>query len=231
MDAVVLAGGLGTRLRSIVPDLPKPMAPVAGRPFLEILLTLLARKGVQRAVLSVGYRAEVIQTHFGAHFGGIELAYAVETEPLGTGGALRAALGRCQGEQALVVNGDTFLDLDLNALQAHWAQHRRPLIVGREVPDTTRFGRLVVDGTRMAGFAERGTGGAGVINMGHYVLPTDLFAPWPELPARFSFEADFLVPRAAELRFEVFVTHGLFIDIGVPEDFQRAQTELAGCAP
>ena len=82
----------------------------------------------------------------------------------------------------------------------------------------------------MAGFAARGTGGAGVINMGHYVLPTDLFMPWSDLPARFSFEADFLAPRAAELRFDVFVTRGLFIDIGVPEDFQRAQVELAGYA-
>ena len=230
MDAVVLAGGLGTRLRSVLPNLPKPMAPVAGRPFLEILLTMLARKGVQRAVLSVGYRADVIQSYFGPRFNGLELVYEVEAEPLGTGGALRAALARCQSEQALVVNGDTFLDLEIDALQARWAQHRRPLIVGREVPDTARFGRLVVEDNRMAGFAERGTGGAGVINMGHYVLPTHLFAPWPELPPRFSFEADFLAPRSAGLGFEVFVTRGLFIDIGVPEDFLRAQIELAGFA-
>ena len=230
MDAVVLAGGFGTRLRSVVPDLPKPMAPVAGRPFLEILLAMLARKGVQRAVLSLGYQAEVIVRHFGSRFEGIELVHEIETEPLGTGGALRAALARCSSDAALVVNGDTFLDLELDALRARWARDGRPLIVGREVPDTARFGRLETTGPRLQGFAARGAGGPGVINMGHYVLPTGLFAAHPGLPRQFSFEAEFLAPQAAALAFEVFVTQGLFIDIGVPEDYHRAQTELAGYA-
>jgi D-glycero-alpha-D-manno-heptose 1-phosphate guanylyltransferase len=226
LETVVLAGGFGTRLRAVVPDLPKPMAPVAGRPFLEILLSMLAAKGVRRAVLSLGYRAEVIQAHFGRRFAGIELVSEVETEPLGTGGALRAALARCEGDAALVVNGDTFLDLELPALQARWAAGGRPLIVGRAVDDTARFGRLDVEGARLLGFAARGAGGPGVINMGHYVLPTTLF-DGVELPKSFSFEADFLAPRARGLGFEVFVTEGLFIDIGVPEDYARAQAELA----
>ena len=230
MDAVVLAGGFGTRLRSVVPDLPKPMAPVAGRPFLEILLTMLARKGVRRAVLSLGYQAEVIVRHFGPAFEGIQLVHEIETEPLGTGGALRAALARCQSDAALVVNGDTFLDLELDALRTRWQAQRQPLIVGREVPDTARFGRLDMRGSQLQGFAARGAGGPGVINMGHYVLPLDIFTAQPNLPRQFSFEADFLAPQAAALGFEVFVTEGLFIDIGVPEDYARAQTELAGCA-
>lgn len=230
MDAVVLAGGFGTRLRSVVPDLPKPMAPVAGRPFLEILLAMLARKGVRRAVLSLGYQAGVIVQHFGARFEGIELEHEIETEPLGTGGALRTALARCTSEAALVVNGDTFLDLELDALRARWAFDGSPLIVGREVPDTARFGRLETTGLRLQGFAARGAGGPGVINMGHYVLPTAIFDAHPGLPAQFSFEADFLAPQAAALGFEVFVTQGLFIDIGVPEDYRRAQTELASYA-
>ena len=227
LEAVVLAGGFGTRLRAVVPDLPKPMAPVAGKPFLEILLSMLAKKGVQRAVLSLGYRAEVIQQHFGARFMGIELVSEVETEPLGTGGALRAALSRCLSDAALVVNGDTFLDLELDALQQRWHDTRRPLIVGRAVDDTARFGRLDVEGTRLLGFAARGAGGPGVINMGHYVLPTTLFDGHAQLPKSFSFEADFLAPAARTRGFEVFVTEGLFIDIGVPEDYARAQTELA----
>ncbi len=230
MEAVVLAGGFGTRLRSVVPDLPKPMAPVAGRPFLEILLAMLAAKGVRLAVLSLGYQADVIVRHFGGSFQGIELVHEIETEPLGTGGALKAALARCSGDAALVVNGDTFLDLELDALRSRWQAQRRPLIVGRELPDTARFGRLSTRGSVLLGFAERGAGGPGVINMGHYVLPTDLFKPYPALPRSFSFEADFLAPHAAELAFEVFVTQGLFIDIGVPEDYRRAQTELAGFA-
>ena len=234
MDAVVLAGGFGTRLRAVVPDLPKPMAPVAGRPFLEILLAMLARKGVRRAVLSLGYQAAVIVRHFGTQFEGIELVHEIETEPLGTGGALRAALARCESEAALVVNGDTFLDLELDALRARWQAQRQPLIVGRAVPDTARFGRLDISDTghrkRLQGFAARGVGGPGVINMGHYVLPLDMLAAQTGLPKQFSFEADFLAPQAAALGFEVFVTAGRFIDIGVPEDYARAQTELAGYA-
>ena len=203
------------------------MAPVANRPFLEILLSMLARKGVTRAVLSLGYRADLIVQHFGARFAGMELAHEIETHPLGTGGALRAALGRCTGAEALVVNGDTFLDLEFDALRARWHRDHRPLIVGREVPDTERFGRLTLAGARLQGFAARGVGGAGTINMGHYVLPTALFRPYPELPAQFSFEGDFLAPRAPALGFDVFHTQGLFIDIGVPSDYLRAQTELA----
>jgi len=227
LEAVVLAGGFGTRLRAVVPDLPKPMAPVAGRPFLEILLSMLAQKGVQRAVLSLGHQADLIVRHFGGRYAGIELVSEIETEPLGTGGALRAALSRCKGDAALVVNGDTFLDLELDALAARWQQRHVPLIVGRAVDDTARFGRLDVSGHVLLGFAARGAGGPGVINMGHYVLPTALFEGQAGLPKSFSFEADFLAPRARELGFEVFVTEGLFIDIGVPEDYARAQHELA----
>lgn len=230
MDAVVLAGGFGTRLRSVVPDLPKPMAPVAGKPFLEILLRMLARKGVRRAVMSLGYQADVIVKHFGDRFAGIELVHEIETTPLGTGGALRAALARCESDAALVINGDTFLDLELDALRARWQAARHPLIVGREVPDTARFGRLDMHGAQLRGFAERGAGGPGVINMGHYVLPSGLFAAHGSLPVQFSFEADFLAPQVRALGFEVFVTQGLFIDIGVPEDYARAQTELAAYA-
>jgi D-glycero-alpha-D-manno-heptose 1-phosphate guanylyltransferase len=178
----------------------------------------------------LGYQADVIVRHFSNAFDGIELVHEIETEPLGTGGALRAALARCESDAALVVNGDTFLDLELDALHARWQAQRQPLIVGREVPDTARFGRLDIDNQTLLGFAARGAGGPGVINMGHYVLPSRLFAAHTELPRQFSFEADFLAPQAAALGFEVFVTAGLFIDIGVPEDYARAQTELAGYA-
>lgn len=230
MDAVVLAGGFGTRLQAVVPDLPKPMAPVAGRPFLEILLTSLAQKGVRRAVLSLGYKAELIVRHFGDRYAGMSLVHEIEREPLGTGGALRAALRRCDGDAALVVNGDTFLDFEHDALIERWRRDSKPLIVGRQVDDAARYGRILVDGERVRGFEEKGHRGAGLINMGHYVLPTSLFGAWPVQPASFSFETDFLTSQAASMQFEVFVTEGRFIDIGVPDDYQRAQTELAEVA-
>ena len=223
MDVVILAGGFGTRLRSFVSDVPKPMAPVAGKPFLEILLASLSNKGITRAVLSLGHMADVVAQHFGSKFQGIDLVYAIETQPLGTGGAIRVALKSCVQQVALVINGDTFLELDVSALETQWNQTGRPFIVGIEVDDTTRFGRLVLDGQRVVGFAEKKAGGSGVINSGHYLLPTDIFDGF-DRPDPFSFEIDFLMPNVQNLDFEVFRTNGLFIDIGVPEDFLRAQT-------
>jgi D-glycero-alpha-D-manno-heptose 1-phosphate guanylyltransferase len=226
MEAVVLAGGLGTRLRQVVPDLPKPMAPVAGRPFLEILLGALAAKGIDRVVLSVGHRAEAITGHFGSRWHGLEIDYAIEATPLGTGGAVRLALSRCRHDPVLVVNGDTFLDLEVDALMRRWRADGAPVLVARAVPDTARFGRLTVDGDRLAGFAEKGVPGPGLINAGCYLVPRNLLAALPA-DRPFSLETDFLVPSGPGAGFSVFVSEGLFIDIGVPEDFTRAQSLLA----
>lgn len=225
-DAVVLAGGHGTRLREVVAHLPKPMAPVAGRPFLELLLGTLAAKGIGRAVLSLGYMAQTVIDHFGPRFAGIELGYAVEATPLGTGGGLRAALARVQTPHALVVNGDTFLDLDLAALAAFHRERGVPLLVGRSVEDAARYGRLRIAAGRVVGFDEKGAAGPGIINAGHLVLPRTVFDAHA-LPERFSFEADFLAAEVARQRFDLFVADGTFIDIGVPDDYRRAQTELA----
>jgi D-glycero-alpha-D-manno-heptose 1-phosphate guanylyltransferase len=213
-----------------VPDLPKPMAPVCGRPFLELLLGALRAKGVRRAVLSLGYRADMIRAHFGNHFGDLALDYEIETVALGTGGAIRRALVRCRGNAALVVNGDTMLDLDVDALDARWNATRRPQIVVCHVDDTARYGRVEAEGRRLIGFAEKGVAGPGWINSGYYVLPLTVFAGYT-LPDAFSFESDFVVPHLAALEFEVFATDGAFIDIGVTEDFRRAQTELARWVP
>lgn len=227
MEAVILAGGLGTRLRTAVPDLPKPMAPVAGRPFLEILLTHLGRQGVKRAVLSLGYKADVVVSHFGAEFRGVSLEYEIEDHPLGTGGALLAAIHRCIEPAVLVVNGDTFLGLDVRAAIEHWQLERNPIIVGKEVEDTARYGSLLLDGQRVIGFAEKGHSGRGVINTGHYVLPRNIFdkSSWPEA---FSFEIDFLSRDILTSRFDVMITNDIFIDIGVPSDYEEAQTLLTG---
>lgn len=229
MDVVVLAGGFGTRLRSLVPDVPKPMAPVAGRPFLELLLGSLARKGVKRVVVSLGHLADVVVGHFGSNFDGMELVYEIEDHPLGTGGAIRVALSRCSGDAALVVNGDTFLDLELDQLLACWERNTRPMIVCRAVPDTSRYGRIEISGDQILAFAEKGKGGIGMINTGHYILPTQLLSD-KSLPAAFSIETDYLARAVTEQRFDAFVTEGQFIDIGIPDDYSRAQTELAHLA-
>lgn len=227
MEAIVLAGGFGTRLRELVPELPKPMAPVAGRPFLEILLTSLAHKGFRRVVLSLGYMAETVAAHFGNQFLEIELVYEVENTPLGTGGAVRQALTRCNEDHVFVFNGDTYLDLEVADVEAHWQIHLLPIIVAREVPDTARYGRLVTSGGRVTGFLEKGMAGSGLINAGCYVLPVDILNGFA-VGQPFSLEADFMAKTVNVMNIDVFVTKGHFIDIGVPADYMLAQTELAG---
>ncbi len=227
MDAIILAGGLGTRLRPMVPNLPKPMAPVAGRPFLEILLASLASKGFRRVVLSLGYMADKVVGHFGSRFAGIELTYEIEPAPLGTGGALRQAMSRCHADHVFVFNGDTYLDLEAQVVEAQWQKHHAPIIMACEVQNTARYGRLYINGEQVLGFAEKGVAGPGLINAGCYVLPTDILNGFP-VGEPFSLEADFLAKVVGKQRFDLFVTHGLFIDIGVPEEYARAQTELAG---
>jgi D-glycero-alpha-D-manno-heptose 1-phosphate guanylyltransferase len=226
MEAIVLAGGFGTRLRSIVADVPKPMAPVAGRPFLELLLSSLKRKGFTRAILSIGYMAEIITSYFETHDVGLQIAYEIETAPLGTGGALAAAMRHVTQDRTFVFNGDTFLDLEVGALDAMWPGDRSPIVVARRVGDTERYGRLEADRDRISKFSGSGIRGAGLINAGCYLLPRAIFER-QNLPAAFSFEQDYLA-RCAAASLRVFVTNGLFIDIGVPEDYRRAQTELAG---
>lgn len=226
MEAVVLAGGFGTRLRPVVSDVPKPMAPIGGRPFLEILLDSLAHKGFKRVILSLGCMAEKISDHFGPCFADLELIYVIEDTPLGTGGAVRLAMTAVKHDHLFVFNGDTYIDLEVDELERQWQKSRLPIVVGKQAPDTSRYGRLVVDKGRITGFTEKGIPGPGLINAGCYVLPAKMLERFP-LNQPFSIETDCLVPEVANGKVEVFVTEGMFIDIGIPEDYERAQSLLA----
>lgn len=225
MDAIILAGGLGTRLREVVPALPKPLAPVAGKPFLAWILQSLAGSGtVTRVILSVGYRAGMIEAAFGSHFAGLELSYMRETEPLGTGGAMRLALANVRGTAALVLNGDSFADFDPQGLvAAHRAGGRSLTVSLASVADVARYGRVQVDGLSIIDFAEKGGSGPGQINAGIYAMAADLLGDLA-LPGRFSFETDFLMPRLQMLRPNAYSLGGRFIDIGVPDDYRLAQS-------
>ncbi|MDD1649852.1 MAG: nucleotidyltransferase family protein [Methylococcaceae bacterium] len=223
MQAIVLAGGLGTRLRSVVPDLPKPMAPVAGRPFLAWVLDRLVEAGFESAVLAVGYRHEAIREHFGERYRGLPLHYSVEATPLGTGGAIRLAADCVTERPVFVLNGDTYLELDYRAMQDAHRQARGSLSVAVcSVPDVSRYGALELEAGHLHGFLEKGRAGPGFINAGVYLLSSDILR---QIPAGepFSFEQQLLVPRIGELRPLAFHTSGRFIDIGIPEDFERAQ--------
>lgn len=228
MEVIVLAGGMGTRLRAAVPDLPKPMAPIGARPFLEVLIESLKRKGFRRVILSVGYKAEVIEAYFARNpSDALELVFEVESKPLGTGGAIARALKKCREDHVFVVNGDTFLDFEADQMEALWQRSRLPLIVGRKVSDTARYGRIEADESgRIYRFREKTDRGAGIINGGCYLLPTNIMDRFPP-NKKFSFEDDFLRSEVEIREMRLFVTEGYFIDIGIPEEYQRAIGELA----
>lgn len=227
MEAIVLAGGLGTRLASRLQGVPKPMAPVAGRPFLEILLTQLQHAGCTRAILSVGHLHEVIQNHFGSSFQGMQVDYAIETIPLGTGGAIRLALEQANEDAVLTMNGDTFRQIDYAAMMRfHLAEGATATMAVAHQPEIARYGGVVIERNRVVAFIEKGRSGPGWINAGAYVLSRNL--EWPEhLGEKFSIETDFFMREVAQLRPAAYETSGYFLDIGIPEDLDRAQTELA----
>lgn len=226
MEAIVLAGGLGTRLRSRINGIPKPMAPVAGRPFLEILLNRLAEAGCGRTLLSVGYLGDVISDHFGASWKGMPVAYVTEDSPLGTGGAIRRALEQAEETSVFVFNGDTWLDLDYGAMDGlHRSSQAVITLALSRVSDMSRYGGVELSGGKISGFIEKGRSGAGWINGGVYILSRNF--PWPaNLAEKFSFETDVLFPLLPSLRHAVFLSSGGFLDIGVPEDLDRAQIDL-----
>ncbi|HSD17986.1 MAG TPA: nucleotidyltransferase family protein [Thermomonas sp.] len=229
-EAIVLAGGFGTRLRGVVDDLPKPLAPVAGRPFLAWVLDRLAGGGMRRCILATGYLSDLIEQRIGTRWQGMDIAYSVEPAPLGTGGAIRLAASRLQGDAAHVLNGDTWLEYDPIALEAAARDAGRPMAIAlARVDDVARYGAVDIDRGRVAGFREKGEAGPGWINAGCYFLGADALAALPARDA-FSFEQDVLQPRVQAGAVAALTATAGFIDIGVPEDYARAQLQFAGGA-
>jgi D-glycero-alpha-D-manno-heptose 1-phosphate guanylyltransferase len=226
MEAIILAGGFGSRLKSVVPDLPKPMAPVNGKPFLQILLETLAVKKFKRVLLSVHFMADTIKDYFGDNYLGMEIVYVYEVFPLGTGGAIRNALDQSQEDKIFVFNGDTYIDVDVDAMSELWEANHNPVLVGRSVQDASRYGALEVRDGYVYSFSEKETSGPGLINAGCYLLPKDILNSF-ELGVPFSFENEFLRVRMAEENFMLHEAQGYFIDIGIPEDYLLAQTTLS----
>jgi len=231
LEAVILAGGLGTRLRSVVSDIPKPMAPVCGRPFLSYLLDQLRAYGVRRAVLATGYRHEVVEAYFAARYGDMALAYAVETEPLGTGGGIRMGLGLCSGQNVVVLNGDTFFDVDLGEMLAFHRKTGADVTVAlKEMVDFDRYGAVKLDGDTITAFQEKQRCHKGYINGGIYIFARELFSGY-DLQEHFSFETDFLGKYLQRLTIAGFRSDGYFIDIGIPEDYEKAGRECDRLIP
>jgi D-glycero-alpha-D-manno-heptose 1-phosphate guanylyltransferase len=230
LEAIVLAGGFGTRLQGIVKDVPKSMALVNKRPFLEYLFDYLIAQGISRAVLSVGYTHEIIVNHFDGHYKSLNIDYAIETEPLGTGGGIRNALWKIEGKQAFAMNGDTIFKIDYQRmLDFHLKKKADATLALFKTKDTARFGLVNVDRTRrIKGFTEKSATAPpqGLINGGVYLIEK-LFLMEPEFRGRFSIEKDCFERYSGHLRFYGFVSDGYFHDIGVPDDYQKAQDDFA----
>lgn len=230
-QAIVLAGGLGTRLRSAVKDVPKPMAPIQGVPFLELLLRYWRRQGVERFILSVGYKAEIIEQHFGNHFEGATVEYAVEQMPLGTGGALMHAFSKLAPcETFLFLNGDTFFEVPVDALQSFHSLNDSDVTFSLFRPSqNTRYSGLPVlpDG-RITEFRSQGASQDPLVNAGVYLFNTEfLKTNWVETPPALSLESQLFsawLQRGARFYGKEFA--GRFIDIGIPEDYHKAHTVL-----
>lgn len=223
-EAVILAGGLGTRLRSAVRDMPKCMAPVGGRPFLWYLLDGLRDTRVRRVVLSLGYLHEAVTDWLDPSEWPFAVVPVIEQEPLGTGGGLRLALSQCQGDRVVVLNGDTLYNADLDALMDR--SSGMPLALAlKPMRDFDRYGAVVLEGERITAFREKAYCASGLINGGIYALDRRLL-DMSAFPERFSFEKEVLEPYAASRRLAGFVDDGYFIDIGIPEDYARSQREL-----
>jgi NDP-sugar pyrophosphorylase family protein len=223
--AVLLVGGLGTRLRSVVPNTPKVLASVGKTSFLELLIEQLRSQGIRRLVMCTGYLADQIETQFGdGRAWGAAIEYSKEERALGTAGAIKNAERFLQDVPAFVVmNGDSFLEVDLSLLMDFHCRHSALATMAvRRVEDTSRYGTVHVDGTgRVTEFAEKtGRGIPGLINGGVYVFSQDVFRHIPQGPA--SLEKD-VFPALLEFGVYAQEQHGMFIDIGTPADYERAQ--------
>lgn len=225
-EAIILAGGFGTRLREAVPDLPKPMAPIADKPFLAWQLDYLIQSGVRRFVFSVGYKADVIRNYFGSEYGGASITYVEESEPLGTGGALQLALHQAQQERVFVFNGDTLCEANLQQLRAQVKDKADAVgVFVKQVEDVARYGSIKCDASNLVvSFGEKALQGPGFINAGIYDLPRDLFNGRDLVPP-FSFETAVLQNLVGNNLFAVPAGE-FFIDIGIKDDFLKAQSVI-----
>ncbi len=226
-EAIILAGGLGTRLRSVVPELPKCMAPVADRPFLDYVIEYLQKQGIRKFIFALGYKSEIIERFLKSGLAASGYQLSIEHEPLGTGGAIRLAAAQATAASVLVLNGDTFFDIDVRELAAFHESHAADCSLSlKPMHDFDRYGvvELGKDHT-VKNFHEKKRYASGLINGGVYALSVEQFIK-EDLPPVFSFEKDYLEKYYTRRRILGLVQDRYFIDIGIPEDYERAQTEL-----
>lgn len=227
MEAIILAGGFGTRLQSVVSDVPKCMAPVAGHPFLHHLLDSLERAGFRRIILSLGYKHEIVEEWLRKEYHTrMKITTVVEDEPLGTGGAVKLAATRAKDKSVFILNGDTYFEVDYSGIaRLHQLTGAQATLALRKMEHFDRYGivDLDPDSFRITGFREKQPCEEGYINGGVYLVDREQLAT---LPDKCSLEKDYFEPRVHTAIFTGFAEDGYFIDIGIPDDYARIQEDF-----
>ena len=226
-EAIVLAGGLGTRIQAVLPGTPKCMAVVNGKPFLTYVLNYLADQGINKAILSVGYLKDQIINYFGGDYKSLKIEYAIENEPLGTGGAVKLSFGFCKQDEVIVLNGDTCFFPDLKAMEdLHFAATADITIAVKQMTDTARYGLVRTDQSgRISDFREKElASGEGLINGGIYLINRKIVNTFSG--QKFSLENDIFKKSCSEFKMQAFKSDAFFLDIGIPEDYIKAQTMI-----
>jgi len=222
--AIILAGGFGTRLKSVINDLPKPMAMLNSKPFLHYVFLYLTRQGISQAILSVGYKASIIEAYFGDKYLDVEIIYSKEEEPLGTGGGIKRAF-QLVDELAYVMNGDTFFDIELKALQQfHSVTNSDISLALKPMRNFDRYGTVQVQSERITKFEEKKPVEEGLINGGVYFMHKEMLDKIGE--EKFSFEKEVLEKFVGENHINGKIFDNYFIDIGIPEDYAKAQLDF-----
>ncbi|HET9057053.1 MAG TPA: HAD-IIIA family hydrolase [Chitinophagaceae bacterium] len=226
-EAIILAGGLGIRLRSVVSDLPKPMAPVAGNPFLHYVTTLLKKQGIEKFIFATGYKSEAIETWVKNNFSPSSFQLSIEQERLGTGGAIKLACEKATERHVLIINGDTLFHINLKELaETHFANNAHCTLALKPMKNFDRYGVVELnENNSVSCFKEKKYYDSGLINGGVYILDTQQYLS-EQFSGKFSFEKDYLEKFCSQRRFYGVIQNQYFIDIGIPEDFDKAQSEL-----
>ncbi|ADG94572.1 Nucleotidyl transferase [Arcobacter nitrofigilis DSM 7299] len=224
MEAIILAGGFGTRLQTIVKDVPKPMAPINEKPFLEYIFNYLSKYAIKHIILSVGYKKEIIQEYFKKEFNNIKITYSIEDEPLGTGGAIKKALECVKGNKSFVLNGDTLFNIDLNEFTES-SKNNKISIALKEMKNIERYGSIEVnENNTITSFKEKQFFKKAFINGGIYLLYKDIFINYNK--DIFSFE-NFLENNFKNLNAKgILFNDSYFIDIGIPTDYKKAEIDF-----
>jgi D-glycero-alpha-D-manno-heptose 1-phosphate guanylyltransferase len=227
-ECIILAGGLGTRLQSVVKDVPKCMAEVAGEPFLYHLFNYAAREAFGHVILSLGYKADVVLEWLGDKTFPFQVSYVIENEPLGTGGAVKLAFGKVFGQSAYVINGDTFFDINTDTLSDfHTRKNASISLALKPMTDFDRYGSVELnEKERVIRFNEKQYRSEGLINGGVYLIDKSIFSSF-DLPEKFSFEKDIMEAHLHDIAIYGQSFDNYFIDIGIPSDFEKANKDFS----